>query len=493
MVAALSIGAAADDSLEVRRAAALLDYVQRDYGTCVKDGAVVNAAEYAEQQGFAQDAADAMGKLSVAAPLVADARELTALVARKAPAPEVSARAGALHDGLLKAAGLSTAPPADLREAREVYAQSCAACHGIDGRGDGFAARDLPTKPTDFTGPERAQLTPYRVYSAITWGVPHTAMPEFQTTLGERRRWDLAVTVLEFGHSQEQALRGEELARARNLDGAALTPLSDEELRQKLGSDDLVAWVRRIAPFAGPPPAGFPELRTQVALAAVNYTHRGPDDAAARLREAQLGVWRRLEPLAVRPRIAAVREAFAAARHIVAARETSQRVLYAVAQLDAQIARAGPERAPDDAALAREGAFAALRFGFAAALAAAAAHQRKSALLALAGAAIGAVAASRFGWPWWLTPALLATASPLVLASAPAAALLSSSAAAGEAAASWAAARAVFPDLHAAFVWGAVAAGAALLAAGWLAPRNPRIRWAAATGLLAAAWLARPW
>src|SRR5262249_3859749 len=151
------------DPSEVRRAAALLDYVQRDYATCVRDGAVVNEAEYSEQLAFAQDAADALARLAVGAPLVAQTRELAAYIARKAAGAEVPAGGGALHDRLLRAAGLSTAPPAELRPAPGLYEQSCAACHGAEGRGDGFAAAGLPTKPTDFTGPERAQLTPYRV------------------------------------------------------------------------------------------------------------------------------------------------------------------------------------------------------------------------------------------------------------------------------------------------------------------------------------------
>jgi len=543
--AALAIGAGAaaavpDDASEVQRAAALLDYVQRDYGTCVADGKVVNAVEYAEQHAFAQDAAEALARLAVGAPFAAEVRAIAELIARLAPAAEVSARAASIHDRLLRAAGLSTTPPDDLLPAPVFYESACEACHGREGRGDGFAAPGLPTRPTDFTGKDRDQLTPYRVFGAITWGVPHTAMPSFDTSLSERRRWQVALTTLAFGYSDEDARRGEALARAKGLLERAreLVPLSDEELRQRFSSwppDEvraLLAWVRRMASFMGRPPAGFPELRTSVALAAIGYTHAGPKDSAARLREAELGVWRRLEPLVAPERAAAVRDAFATARAQVAAGEADPRIHYSVAQLQYQLALAGPEAVPSAAVLRKAGARAALRGGAPAAVALAAAvvfalaaERRRLAALAAAAAAAGGIAgavmAARGGWPWpWGICAQLCAAAALALAiaawarrraslGAAVAAAIAALAAGADAAATWAAAKAVFPDLPPDLARAGALCGAALLAAalagGAAVSLRKDVRRPAALASLAVAtaallgtalqqaWLARPW
>lgn len=57
------------------------------------------------------------------------------------PVPRASL-AGAGHLAGSAAPATSSAPGAEL------YARHCAACHGVDGRGDGWNARDLPVPPT---------------------------------------------------------------------------------------------------------------------------------------------------------------------------------------------------------------------------------------------------------------------------------------------------------------------------------------------------------
>ena len=64
---ALCLGAAAENP-EVRRAAALLDYVARGYPTAVVDGNVVNAPEFDEQQAFVQEAAEVLERAEVGKP-----------------------------------------------------------------------------------------------------------------------------------------------------------------------------------------------------------------------------------------------------------------------------------------------------------------------------------------------------------------------------------------------------------------------------------------
>ena len=97
-------------------------------------------------------------------------------------------------------------------------------------------ALELPTKLPDFAvAAEMEKLTPQRIFSAATYGVPKTAMPAYDTSLSDAERWDLAFYVLSLTHPGE-AGRGQELARAALVPThyQELATLSDDEVRKKL-------------------------------------------------------------------------------------------------------------------------------------------------------------------------------------------------------------------------------------------------------------------
>jgi hypothetical protein len=210
-----------------------------------------------------------------------------------------------------------------------------------------------------------------------------------------------------------------------------LVARSDAELRVLFAPEDaraLLAWVRRIAPFAPPPAAGFQELRNDLAMASVEYVHGRPQDAHARLRNAELSTWISLEPLvraAAPGRSPGVREAFAAARAQVAELGGNTRVLGAVAQLSKLVAQAGPERLPEAAVQREAGALAALFAAWPALLALLAAaliSRRWTVLLVPVGAGLGAALAMGGAWTWQLgIAAWSASAAMFVLALAGAA------------------------------------------------------------------------
>src|SRR5439155_364497 len=86
-----------------------------------------------------------------------------------------------------------------------LYAQACAACHGVDGHPN--LALELPTKPPDFRT-EAGPLTPQRIFSAATYGVPKTAMPAFDSALTDEERWDVAHADLRLPRSFRAARSG---------------------------------------------------------------------------------------------------------------------------------------------------------------------------------------------------------------------------------------------------------------------------------------------
>ena len=92
------------------------------------------------------------------------------------------------------------APPSSremLALGKQIYNRQCAACHGLDGRGDGEAAYLLYPKPRDFVAAKYRLVstwdrvpTDQDLFDTITRGMPGSAMPSWGH-LPTRQRWAL--------------------------------------------------------------------------------------------------------------------------------------------------------------------------------------------------------------------------------------------------------------------------------------------------------------
>ena len=97
------------------------------------------------------------------------------------------------------------APEASER-GKEVYENSCAHCHGVEGRGDGSAAENLLPRPRDFTrglykirSTEAGQLpTDQDLFDIITEGMPGSSMPGWETALSTDDRWQVVAYIKTF-------------------------------------------------------------------------------------------------------------------------------------------------------------------------------------------------------------------------------------------------------------------------------------------------------
>lgn len=89
------------------------------------------------------------------------------------------------------------ASEATLKEAKGLYTEYCAQCHGDTGKGDGPEAAMYKTKPADFTDAHMmSEMTDGEIYYKMTEG--RRPMPGFKKTLTEEQRWMLVNYVKTF-------------------------------------------------------------------------------------------------------------------------------------------------------------------------------------------------------------------------------------------------------------------------------------------------------
>lgn len=89
---------------------------------------------------------------------------------------------------------------------KQVYDDSCAHCHGLEGRGDGSGAENLLPRPRDFTrglykirSTESGQLpTDKDLFDIITVGMPGTSMPGWETSLSTNEREEVVKYIKTF-------------------------------------------------------------------------------------------------------------------------------------------------------------------------------------------------------------------------------------------------------------------------------------------------------
>lgn len=143
-----------------------------------------------------------------------------------------------------EAVAVAPEPPisaASLKAGAERFAESCAVCHGSEGRGDGLVAASLadtwghPVRPANFTLPAGAPggvklgHDGRHLFKTLTSGVGGTPMPSFAASLTPEQIWDIvhyvqslrvAAHLLEL---QKAGLRDGDLAAARRELWASLS------------------------------------------------------------------------------------------------------------------------------------------------------------------------------------------------------------------------------------------------------------------------------
>lgn len=303
--------ALAEASTSAETAWRLLDYVAVDYGGAVDKGQVVSPSEYAEMVEFSGAVRARLAALPATAAqpqLNRDAAALEAAILGKAPPSAVSQDARNLARALLAAYPTPLAPRSipDLARGASLYAEQCAACHGVTGAGDGPNAKGLSPPPIAFTDTGRAgERSLFGLYQVIGQGLDGTAMPSF-AHLSEADRWALAFYVGRFAYDDGQAKTGERLwrkdaqTRAKFANLAALTQPTPHALAADLGdekADALTAYLRRHPEVITTQGPNLDVTRTRLAESAVAYRTGDKKRATDLALSAYLDGFEPVEPL----------------------------------------------------------------------------------------------------------------------------------------------------------------------------------------------------
>ena len=86
--------------------------------------------------------------------------------------------------------------PEGISRGRDLFVKACAACHGLEGKGDGKQLMKdtlgYPVKPRDLTaGIFKASASSEELFHRIAGGLPGSSMPGYKDALTEEQIWDL--------------------------------------------------------------------------------------------------------------------------------------------------------------------------------------------------------------------------------------------------------------------------------------------------------------
>lgn len=216
----------------------LLDYLAKDYGGAVQDGKIISKSEYNEQMEFVEiveKSVHSLPEFSANKDFQKKVSNLVHLIKDKKSADEVSKNARVLQSEAIQIAKIQIAPAKwpDFEKGHRLFTQSCTACHGEHGLGDGPSGITLNPKPANFQDPENmTNSSPFRYFNTIRLGVPGTAMAAF-SNLSDEDVWDLAFYIKALGHQNKGSLE-----EKPSLGLLEVSSLNDQQILEKLSGDN---------------------------------------------------------------------------------------------------------------------------------------------------------------------------------------------------------------------------------------------------------------
>ncbi|MBF0566073.1 MAG: cytochrome c [Nitrospirae bacterium] len=117
-------------------------------------------------------------------------------LAQSAVAHEGHAEGAHVHKELQGIKCPITGTKSNLREGCDLYGKYCASCHGISGKGDGQAGKNINPPPSNLSSKVfKHGSTQGEIHMIITDGVAGTAMPAFGKSMKDEDIWKLVLVV----------------------------------------------------------------------------------------------------------------------------------------------------------------------------------------------------------------------------------------------------------------------------------------------------------
>ncbi len=185
--------AAPPTAADWQRLSGLVLYVGGDYAEAVNEEEAAEVAEQRRMIGEAVAALEAMG--TAGDPYRAQLASLRSRIDQGADPEGVTADCRTFAARILREQKLQAGPNTTPGDGTALWAERCAACHGISGDAQTPAAAALTPHPRNFHDADNMiWMTPYRAFIASTFGVRGTAMVPF-AALSDDERWALAFHV----------------------------------------------------------------------------------------------------------------------------------------------------------------------------------------------------------------------------------------------------------------------------------------------------------
>jgi high-affinity iron transporter len=280
----------------VRRVANIVSVAVEEYGKGVDaTGKLVSAIEYQEAVDFLADARLQAARL--AGERAANARAILDSLVAAVGARHQPDSVRALEQRFATALGSEAAlelptKQIDVAEGQQLYARTCAVCHGVGGRGDGPGARGMnPPPPAVGDAVAMRDVTPALMYRIVSVGIAGTPMVGYANSLSAEQRWNIVAYLLSLRANDARRAEGEGMYVQGCMqchgalgvgDGAYARSLS--QIPPEIGSlafqasrhdDQLIAVIQHGVPGTAMP--GSPELSTAQAQNLVAYLRTLPN------------------------------------------------------------------------------------------------------------------------------------------------------------------------------------------------------------------------
>lgn len=199
---------------KVKKVVMMLDILPKEYEIAIKNGAVINAAEYEESRIFLEQSFERYQTIIGYMPSSKNAEELkakfTALrtdIKNKNDPSEIKISANAISSQLLKELGIeiskSPTRAINLQNGKMIFKANCALCHGLTGAGDGPLSSKIEPIPAVLSDPEvtgNDHSTAYDNFQVISVGIVNTLMMAWSEILPEDDLWDVTYYIRTFSN-----------------------------------------------------------------------------------------------------------------------------------------------------------------------------------------------------------------------------------------------------------------------------------------------------